>query len=86
LNNGSHESVGDQKIDTFKVNFKNISKSFGYKNYYYANSKKLLLKNLDYFLKSKGPSFLEIYIKPGSLSNLSRPKNFIKIKNFFINK
>jgi phosphonopyruvate decarboxylase len=23
LNNGSHESVGDQKIDTFKVNFKN---------------------------------------------------------------
>ena len=26
LNNGSHESVGDQKIDTFKVNFKNISK------------------------------------------------------------
>jgi phosphonopyruvate decarboxylase len=32
LNNGSHESVGGQKIDTFKVNFKNISKSFGYKN------------------------------------------------------
>jgi phosphonopyruvate decarboxylase len=86
LNNASHESVGNQKIDTQKINFKDVTKSFGYKNYYYANSKKLLLKNLDYFLKSKGPSFLEIYIKPGSLSNLSRPKNFIKIKNFFINK
>jgi phosphonopyruvate decarboxylase len=84
LNNGSHESVGCQKIDTFKVNFKNISKSFGYKNYYLAKNKLSFQKNLKYFLKSKGPSFFEVHIKPVSIKNLSRPKNFIKIKDQFI--
>jgi phosphonopyruvate decarboxylase len=84
LNNGSHESVGDQKIDTFKVNFKNISKSFGYKNYYFAKNNLSFNKNLKYFLKSKGPSFFEIYIRSESIKNLSRPKDLIKIKKNFI--
>jgi phosphonopyruvate decarboxylase len=84
LNNGSHESVGDQKIDTFKVNFKNISKSFGYKNYYLAKNNLSFNKNLKYFLKSKGPNFFEVHIKSESVKNLSRPKNLIKIKEDFI--
>jgi len=84
LNNGSHESVGDQKIDTFKVNFKNISKGFGYKNYYLAKNNLSFNKNLKYFLKSKGPSFFEVYIRSQSIKNISRPKNFIKIKEDFI--
>ena len=84
LNNGSHESVGDQKIDTFKVNFKNISKSFGYKNYYLAKNNLSFNQNLKHFLKSKGPSFFEVNIKSGSIKNLSRPKNLIKIKEDFI--
>ena len=84
LNNGSHESVGDQKIDTFKVNFKNISKSLGYKNYYLAKNNLSFNKNLKYFLKSKGPNFFEVHIKSESAKNLSRPKNFIKIKEDFI--
>ena len=84
LNNGSHESVGDQKIDTLKVNFKNISKSFGYKNYYLAKNNFSFLKNLRYFLKLKGPSFFEILIKSQSIKNLSRPKNLLRIKKNFI--
>jgi len=84
LNNGSHESVGDQKIDSFKVNFKNISKGFGYKNYYLAKNNLSFNKNLKYFLNSKGPSFFEIYIKSESIKNLLRPKNLIKIKEDFI--
>jgi phosphonopyruvate decarboxylase len=84
LNNGSHESVGDQKIDTFKVNFKNISKSVGYKNYYFAKNNLSFNKNLKYFLKSKGPSFFEIYIRSKSIKNISRPKDLIKIKENFI--
>jgi phosphonopyruvate decarboxylase len=84
LNNGSHESVGDQKIDSFKVNFKNISKGFGYKNYYLAKNILYFNKNLKYFLNSKGPSFFEIYIKSETIKNLSRPKNLIKIKEDFI--
>ena len=84
LNNGTHESVGDQKIDTLKVNFKNISKSFGYKNYYLAKDSLSLNKNLRSFLKFKGPSFLEILIRSKSIPNLSRPKNLLSIKKKFI--
>ena len=84
LNNGSHESVGDQKIDTFKVNFKNISKGFGYKNYYLAKNNLSFNQNLKYFLKSNGPSFFEVHIRPQSLKNLFRPKDLIKIKENFI--
>ena len=83
LNNGSHESVGDQKIDTFKVNFKNVSKSFGYKNYYLAKNNLSFNKNLKYFLKSEGPSFFEVYIRSKSIKNLSRPKDLKKIKENF---
>ena len=84
LNNGSHESVGGQKIDTFAINFKNISESFGYKNYYLAKNNLSFIQNLKYFLKSKGPSFFEIFISPGSVKNLSRPKDLINIKEDFI--
>jgi phosphonopyruvate decarboxylase len=85
LNNGSHESVGDQKIDTLKVDFKKIVKSFGYKNYYQANNNFKFKKELIRFLNSKGPSFFEIIIDSKSLKNLSRPKNFIDIKKNFLN-
>jgi phosphonopyruvate decarboxylase len=84
LNNGSHESVGNQKIDTLKVNFKNISKSFGYKTYYLSKNNLSFIKNLRKFLKLKGPSFFEILIKSQSIKNLSRPKNLLRIKKNFI--
>jgi hypothetical protein len=41
-------------------------------------------QNLKYFLKSKGPSFFEVKIRSGSIKNLTRPKNLIKIKEDFI--
>jgi phosphonopyruvate decarboxylase len=84
LNNGSHESVGGQKIDTFKVNFKNITEGFGYKNYYLAKNNLSFNKNLRFFLKSKGPSFFEVHIRSESIKILSRPKNLKKIKENFI--
>jgi len=84
LNNGSHESVGDQKIDTLKVNFKDISLAFGYKKYYLAEDSSSLKINLKKFLKLKGPSFFEVRIKSGNINNLSRPKDLIKIKKIFI--
>ena len=84
LNNGSHESVGDQKIDTFKINLKKITASFGYKKYYLATNNFSLAKNLKYFLKSQGPSFFEIRIKSGAIKNLLRPQNLIQIKDDFI--
>ena len=85
LNNGSHESVGGQKINTTKINFEKTVKSFGFKNFYYVTNKKSYFKHLRSFLKSSGPSFMQIQIKSKSLKNLGRPKNLIKIKENFLN-
>jgi phosphonopyruvate decarboxylase len=85
LNNGSHESVGSQKIDTKLINFKKIVFSFGYKKFYSAKNKSSFIKNLKLFLKSKGPSFYEVHVDEGIITNLGRPKDFIRLKNNFIN-
>ena len=46
LNNGSHESVGNQKIDTKFINFRKIALGFSYKNFYFAKDEKNFIKNL----------------------------------------
>ena len=38
------------------------------------------------FLLSKGPSFLEVIIKKGTMKNLLRPKNLLEIKKKFMKK
>ena len=35
-------------------------------------------------MKSSGPSLLEVKINPGTIKNLIRPKNFLKIKEEFM--
>ena len=35
-------------------------------------------------MRYKGTIFLEILVKKGSIKNLGRPKNFIKIKENFL--
>ena len=84
LNNNAHESVGGQVTTASKIDFKNLSKSLGYKNYYRITSQKDIKNILKKFLNSKGPSFLEVLISIGSLPNLLRPDNLIKIKNKFM--
>ena len=42
-----------------------------------------LKKNYKFFINSKGPSFFEIEISSGTLSNLGRPKDLVEIKNKF---
>ena len=83
LNNASHESVGGQS--TFSQNFKfnDMAKIAGYKKVYSINKVSKLKLTLKKIIKSSGPSFLEIKIKPGAISNLKRPKDFIKIKKIF---
>ncbi len=85
LNNNSHESVGAQPTYAAGVNFKDLSKSIGYKNYFQISKKIGILKKIKKFISVKGPSLLEVKIRNGSLKNLSRPKNLVKIKNKFMN-
>jgi phosphonopyruvate decarboxylase len=84
LNNGSHESVGDQKIDTKIINFEKIINGFGYKNFYFSKDKNSFFKNLNSFLKKTGPSFFEVQTNVENIQSLDRPKNLIKIKKNFI--
>jgi len=84
LNNNSHESVGGQITTAEGMDFKKLSLSVGYKNYLKISNKNSIRNILQKFIKSKGPSLLEVKIKNGSLKNLSRPKDLIKIKEKFM--
>ncbi len=86
LNNNSHESVGGQMTTANGIDFKKLSISIGYKNYFKISNSQNIKFILNKFIKIQGPSFLEVKIKNGSLKKLSRPKNLIKIKeNFMVN-
>ena len=84
FNNASHESVGGQRTFTENLSFVKIAKLSGYKYANVITNEKELDKKLQVFLSSKGPSFLEVKIKKGTINNLARPENFIKIKNKFL--
>ena len=86
LNNGRHESVGGQITTALGINFKDLCKSLGYKSYFLLNLDKNTDKTVDLFLKSKGPSLLEVKINTGSIDGLTRPKDFLKIKKNFMKK
>jgi len=85
FNNFSHESVGGQSTNIDKVNIEKLIKSAGYKNYFLLKKKEEIENKLKIFLKKPGPSLLEVRIKIGSVKDLSRPKNLIKIKKNFMN-
>jgi len=86
LNNNVHESVGSQPTFSKNLNFKNATSGLGYKNYYKLLKKKNLRTILNKFLKSQGPSFLEVCIKTGSMKPLSRPQKLSEIKKLFMRK
>ena len=84
VDNASHESIGGQPINLKNVNVKLLASALNFKNFYFSNKKKDLPKKFDNFIKSIGPSFFHIKIQSGTLKNLLRPKNLIKIKNNFM--
>ena len=86
INNKVHESVGGQSTAARYVNLSNVVEAIGYRNVFkLANSSEIRSK-IKNFLESKGPSFFEIEVVPGSRENLMRPtitpainkKNFMK--------
>ena len=84
LNNDAHESVGGQATSASGIDFKNLIKSVGYKNYFKISQNKEINSIVNKFLRSKGPSFLEVFISQGTLDNLLRINNLVKIKDQFI--
>ena len=84
LNNNTHDSVGGQKTYANDINFEKLSKSLGFKKYYFINNKKNLKKNIKKFLFENNLSFLKVNITNSKIKKLPRPTNLIKIKNQFM--
>ena len=84
LNNSAHESVGGQKTVADQIKFSLLSKSLGFKSYALIKNKNNYKKIITKFLKSFGPSFLEVKIQVKAMKNLSRPSDFKTIKNQFM--
>ena len=83
LNNGSHESVGGQKTAIDIIKTENYSKAIGYRNYYLLKNQSQASNIIKFFLKSKGPSFLEVKISEGTIKNLIRIKDLKTVKKEF---
>lgn len=72
LNNAVHDSVGGQPIGAQSIDFLNVAKSSGFKNLVRIEKRHQLPLLKDVF-EGQGPSFTEIFIKPGFPSDLIRP-------------
>ena len=83
FNNFCHESVGGQRTFSENLKFTKIAKELRLKKIFKINKKSKIKIELSKFLKSNGPSLLEITTEIGSIKNLKRPKDFIKIKRSF---
>jgi phosphonopyruvate decarboxylase len=73
LNNGAHDSVGGQPTVGFDISIPSIAEACGYLEIYTVSSADELETRLPQFLRSKGPSLLEIKIDGGARENLGRP-------------
>lgn len=84
LNNFSHDSVGGQKTNSEKIDFKMMSKSLGFKQFYKIKYKKDVDKNIKKIITDSNNCFVEILVKNTELKNLPRPYNLKKIKRNFM--
>jgi phosphonopyruvate decarboxylase len=84
INNGAHESVGGQKINTHEINFNKIALECGYQ--YVKNIKTIrnLKSEIIKIKKMKKNIFLNVYSKISKTSILPRPnKNLQKYVSYF---
>ncbi|MCH7730971.1 MAG: phosphonopyruvate decarboxylase [Candidatus Marinimicrobia bacterium] len=73
INNYVHESVGGQETSAKFIDMVNLVKSNGYRSVFSVEDGSRLKSQLEDFLKSNGPCFLEIRVRPGSRNDLGRP-------------
>jgi phosphonopyruvate decarboxylase len=87
FNNGSHESVGGQPTVAREIDFRAMSSSFNYKNFFEVCSANELRKEWENTFFSLGPTMLVINVDSVSRKNLNRPKSTPKAnKNKFMQK
>ena len=73
INNRAHESVGGQETAADYIDIPAIAKANSYRNVYSVVNKDELKASFGPFLKTSGPSFLEVNVRQGSRKDLGRP-------------
>ncbi len=73
INNEVHESVGGQETAAKHIDFLKIIKSIGGSGLFKAEDPEKLKRVMVKIKSAKGPSFIEVNVKPGSRVNLGRP-------------
>ena len=66
------------------LDLKKIALGFGFKKFFQIKNKSNFKKKLKKYIKQKGPSFIHIITKVGSLKKLERPSNILEIKHQFM--
>lgn len=74
INNFVYESVGGQETGSRHININNLVKSCGYESVLTVFHKAGLEMCVKDFINEPGPRFIELKTKPGSRTNLGRPK------------
>lgn len=86
FNNGAHDSVGAQPTAGFDVNFPKMAIECGYTEGVSVSEKEELKEAVRRLANAKGPTLLEVKIRPGARKDLGRPKTSpLKNKTDFIN-
>ena len=86
LNNSAHESVGGQPTVAGQLDFRSISTSCGYRQFYSVSSLNELNECWSLLSNTVGPIMIEVKITIGSRSDLGRPTSTpIENKLNFIN-
>tara|TARA_Y100001970_G_scaffold2704_1_gene3192 strand:+ start:45752 stop:46882 length:1131 start_codon:yes stop_codon:yes gene_type:complete len=73
LNNAVHDSVGGQETAAKNIDLSAIVKAIEFNKTFLALSINQLKEKILKLMSSKGPSFLEVKISPGSRKDLGRP-------------
>ncbi|KAB7767240.1 phosphonopyruvate decarboxylase [Xanthomonas maliensis] len=73
LDNGVHDSTGGQPTNSGNIDFPSIAAACGYRATYACHGEAALRQALDISLRSAGPHFIHVRIRPGSMHPLPRP-------------
>ena len=73
INNRVHESVGSQETSSKFIDIQSLVKSNGYRTVFSEKKGFPIENQFRNFLRSVGPAFFEIVVKPGARVDLGRP-------------
>lgn len=74
FDNKQYESTGGQKTASVRVNFSKVADSCGYNSGTKVESLEDFKNIINKILKIKGPHFIHVMIKPGTIDDLPRPE------------